>query len=143
MLTSSKPLPRSVMYTYGFKLYDSIREIKGSNSKFKVEYDNQKIYYKHYPTNGVKEGDHICFYSWLMYSYDKDFIRRKQDIHIIKLGEKAEFNDTMFVRINFSTENMNYGIAEYYFDLDSILFIPDHFILNEPAGIKYFESMRW
>ena len=42
-----------------------------------------------------------------MYSYDKDFIRIKQDIHIIMLREKEEFNDTIFVRINFSKENMH------------------------------------
>lgn len=47
LLTASKPLLRSAKYTYGFKLYDSIREIKGSNIRFKVEYDNQKIYYNY------------------------------------------------------------------------------------------------
>lgn len=141
-MMSQKPKPRSIQFTYGFKLYDSITEIKGSNKKFKVLYDDQKIYYKHYPTNGKKEGEHVCFYSWLMYSYDQDFNKRGQDIQIIKIGEKEKYNDTMFVRINFPTGNERYGMAEY-FDLDTIMFIPDHFILNEPVGKKYWEDMMW
>lgn len=142
VFTSLRPKPRSVKFTYGFKLYDSITEIKGSNKKFKVLYDDQPIYYKHYPTNGKKEEEHVCFYSWLMYSYDQDFIRRKQDIQIIKLGEKEKFNDTMFVRINFPTDRENYGITEA-FDLDTIMFIPDHFIINAPVGKRYWEDMMW
>ena len=126
-------------YSYAFKLFDEDIEVREKNIYFEIYYDEAPLKYKHY-SNVDSKGEHICYYSWILNSYDKEFYQKNKPITIIRT-EKAE-KDTMHVFIGFSTEPYKYGYTHGDRTTDSIMFIPDQFLITEPTGMNYWNSLE-
>lgn len=126
-------------YSYAFKLFDEEIEVRHKNIYFEVFFDRVPLKYKHYSCLDSK-GVHRCYYSWILYSYDKDFYQQNKPITIIRT--KKEKKDTMEVFIGFSTEPYKYGYTHADRTTDSILFIPDQFLITEPTGMVYWKSLE-